>query len=148
MRIHEILGVEPNEHFYVKYMYRDHEVYLDKAGQMRQGGDTGKDYVVISEVLTTAINHGIIRKPRLMDEQIELLKAAQKLHGARWLAKDLRNNAIFLYTGKPSKSGILWLNDSGFSPRLPDDSPLASLVSWDDESPLDIEQTLRDAGAL
>ena len=78
------------------------------------------------------------------------LKAAQLLVNARWLAKDA-DGGISLFRRKPVRDSdiLAWIEeDRDYWWFLPDDTPLKNLVSWSDPEPLDIVQTLRDAGEL
>jgi hypothetical protein len=144
--MNEILGVEPGEVF--SYETEKYRYMVSKQGYLLYDKPGfGWAEVMSIDRLTEIVNHPdrIIRKPRLTDGQIDLLKAAQKLIGARWMAKDLWQDRTYVYTEKPEKDGNTYNNKLGMVARLPDDSPLASLVSWDDPEPLNIEQTLRDA---
>jgi hypothetical protein len=145
MRIHKILGVEPYERFEVKGC--DGEFMLDSQGAVRFGKNM--EMSAYSQFTAVLINHPerIIRKPRLTAEQIELLKAGYVLDMS-WLAKD-EDGEMNMYCMRPVKKELIWaLNPrSSRAVDLRCDTPLASLVSWDDPEPLDIEQTLRDAGA-
>ena len=71
-RMHEILGVEPFEKFQVVGGYEGRNYSLDKDGWMRWGDSNWESDV---EDVYNAINNGIIRKPRLTNEQEEQLKA-------------------------------------------------------------------------
>ena len=69
MSMHEILGVEPFEKFQVVGGYEGRNYCLDKDGWMRWGDSNWESDV---EDVYNAINNGIIRKPRLTGEQIEV----------------------------------------------------------------------------
>jgi len=88
------------------------------------------------------------RRPRLTEEQVAQLKALVTL-GFKWLAKDRKGYVMFFHK-KPHKNAI-WFSDTGdkqedYGVVFPNDTHLSSLVTWSDPAPLDIVQTLRDAG--
>ena len=147
MRMHEILGVEPGEAFCFdaeKYKYMvSNQGYLlyDKFG-------VGWTDVTSIDRLTEIINHPdriirIIRKPRLTREQFEVLKALKVL-GCKWMAKD-ENGSCYGYTVKPMKSIGGWYGGNYIFADGVSNS-LSPLVSWSDPEPLNIVQTLKDAG--
>mgnify|MGYP000998881969 CR=1 FL=1 len=142
-RMHEVLGVEPFEKFQVVGGYEGRNYSLDKDGWMRWGDSNWESDV---EDVYNAINNGIIRLPRLTDEQEEQLRALVTL-GYRWLIKD-STDAVFAYAKMPAKQSEWW-NCGGANVRIFIDLPpgiLTSLVSWSDPAPLDIVQVLRQNG--
>ena len=138
-RMHEVLGVEPNEEFYINGEFGI--FFLTKEGYLTSD-NAGRN----SNWIVHAINHGITRRPRLTEEQVAQLKALVTL-GFKWLCQD-SNDYYVVYVNKPVKSEYGWDRGGhyvllGFG--LPADV-ITDLVSWSDPAPLDIVQTLRDAG--
>jgi hypothetical protein len=151
--IFETTGLKPMERFRISYTNYDgvlaDEFFIDDEGILWsdfQGVKTERRSSYLSAILIDTKR--IIRKPRLTDEQKELLKALVVFEGY-WLCKE-EAGGVFAYREKPTKQGKGWRGGGDFLVVTPRKNlrPLLSLVSWDDESPLDIEQTLRDAGAL
>ena len=144
MRMHEILGVEPMQ----ANTYRDGDkelhFYVDSDGRPRCLGDTP----LTAYEICLLINHPerIIRKPRLTGEQVAELKALATL-GLRYTTKS-RIGQIISHGNKPRKMETHWasersINEPGF---IHVNEVLGNLVSWSDPEPLDIVQTLKDAG--
>ena len=141
-RMHEVLGVEAFEQFQIKEV--SGHFFLTAAGQICSN-EVGID----NNYLLHAINHGIIRKPRLSEEQADQLKALVTL-GYRWLVEE-RGGTVVAVNHEVKKGEVRWLLTN---PRDSDDVvcdvhqslSVKSLVSWSDPAPLDIVQTLRDAG--
>jgi len=148
-RMHEVLGVETKE---------DHIIRLERMRSQKDRWANGKhahwletpaDHAKDRDALDAAIE-ALTGKPRLTEEQVAHLKAAQLLVNARWLAKDA-DGGISLFRRKPVRDSdiLAWIEeDRDYWWFLPDDTPLKNLVSWSDPEPLDIVQTLRDAGEL
>lgn len=140
-RMHEILGVEPYEDFKVKGQAG--EYCLDKNGDPLQtifeGNRIGGVY---GFVITAAINHGIIRRPRYTPKQAEVLKALKVIgYADGFLTKD-SDGTVFAHKTKPYKGCEEWLGSKTYS-FIPGN---IGLVSWDDDEPLSIAQALLDAG--
>ena len=144
-RMHEVLGMETGEQFEIPNYAG--EVYVDSYGYLLSVSEI--DFVPGPRVCE-AINHPecITRRPRLTEEQVAQLKALVTL-GFKWLCQD-SNDYYVVYVNKPVKSEYGWDRGGhyvllGFG--LPADV-ITDLVSWSDPAPLDIVQTLRDAGRL
>ena len=148
-RMHEVLGVATEERFMYSD-YGDREFWLSESGLLYGAYDDGKVMSAVTQgTLVRFINNPerITRRPRLTEEQVDELKAAVKL-GLFWLAKD-ENGTVSYYRDEPYRKsgGYQWFFGSSIqSLRPPQCSDVASLVSWSDPAPLDIVQTLRDAG--
>lgn len=138
-RMHEVLGVEAFERFQIKGLAG--HFFLTAAGQIcpNEAG-IDNDYII------DAINHGIIRKPRLSEEQVKQLQALVTL-GFRWLIKN-NDCSAYAYTYMPERMDEWW-NGLNAEVQLFIDMPtgvLYNLVSWSDPEPLDIVATLKTAG--
>jgi len=153
--MHEVLGVEPEERFTFSE-YGDRKFWLSGSGLLYGAYDDGKGFVggpTTQGTLVRFINHPerITRRPRLTEEQVAQLKALHTL-GYRWLTKD-KWKGVSAFICKPFKGehGGEWMR---YDPMLVDDgyivfngyTQITDLVSWSDPAPLDIVQTLRDAG--
>ena len=146
-RMHEVLGVEMNEEFYSedKMLLR-----VNHHGRIERKTDThpcGWDLMCNTRRVEDCINHGITRRPRLTEEQVAMLKAAWAL-GARYIAREgngglrLSDNAPLVLMG-----GRLKITDDSLTMYIESyGNPLVGLVKQSDPAPLDIVQTLRDAG--
>ena len=148
-RMHEVLGVATEERFTYRE-YGDRKFWLSESGLMYRICDDGTSIPTTQGTLVLFINHPerILRKPRLSEEQVKQLGALVTL-GFRWLAKQ-RKGCVMFFQKKPHKNAI-WFSGTGgeqedYGVVLPNDTHLSSLVSWSDPAPLDIVQTLRDAG--
>ena len=146
MRIHEILGVEPMQVNTFRDGDKQFHFYVDWEGNPRSLSENS----LCAYEVCLLINYPeqIIRTPKLTDEQKELLKALVVFEGY-WLCKE-EAGGVFAYREKPTKQGKGWRGGGDYLVVTPRKNlrPLLSLVSWDDEKPFDIEQTLRDAGEL
>ena len=144
-RMHEILGVEPGERFGING-YASRMFWLDEDGWMFWGDMDGEG---TADDIYRAITYGIIRKPRLTAEQIEILKALKAL-GCNWITKD-DDGRFEGWEDKPYTTAGVWCER--------DESNLEScfvnlagkkamtidgLISY--AEPLDIAKTLRDNG--
>lgn len=148
-RMHEVLGVESRERFTYSD-YGDREFMLSESGLLYGAYDDGKVMSAATQgTLVLFINHPerIIRKPRLTEEQVAMLKAAWTL-GARYITREgksglrLSDNAPLVLMG-----GRLSITDDSLTMYIEShSSPLAELVKQSDPDPLDIVATLRDAG--
>lgn len=138
-RMHEVLGVEAFEQFQIKGV--SGHFFLTAAGQICSN-EAGMD----NNYLVDAINHGIIRKPRLSEEQVKKLHAALLL-GFKWLTVNSIDE-LWLFGTKPRKFNFGWGRSEGEVAclTLGNHLGLSSLVSWSDPEPLDIVQTLKAAG--
>lgn len=140
-RMHEVLGVETGEVF----DYEGRTWTINESGLLSIVSKRPGWYEVVSpSAVCLMINH----RPRLTEEQVAQLKALVTL-GFKWLAKQ-RKGYVMFFQKKPHKNAI-WFSDTGdeqedYGVVLPNDTHLSSLVSWSDPAPLDIVQTLRDAG--
>ena len=143
-RMHEVLGVEAFEQFQIKGV--SGHFFLTAAGQICSN-EAGMD----NNYLLDAINHGITRRPRLDGCQKHLLKLLAKLD-LKWLTIDSQN-LIIAWEDKPKRITTAWFGKEGdydavnrYAISASKCPTLAALVSWSDPEPLDIVQTLRDAG--
>lgn len=151
-RMHEVLGVEVNEVF--EYLQRGLFYYADCSGFIREcpSGESPhrKNNYAPSRVICNMVNFpdGIIRKPALTEEQVRMLQALHTL-GYRYITKDLEGY-VCARDIKPEKFEEIWsANGASRVTTLYEDMEqghLHTLVSWSDPAPLDIAQTLRDAG--
>ena len=146
-RIHEALGVETGEVFECE----GRTWTINESGVLSIVNKRPGCYEVVGpSAVCIMINHPerITRRPRLTEEQVAQLKALNTL-GFKWLAKQ-RKGCVMFFQKKPHKNAI-WFSGTGdeqedYGVVLPNDTHLSSLVSWSDPAPLDIVQTLRDAG--
>lgn len=134
----------------------DHIIRLERMRSQKDQLAKGKhahwlktpaDHAKERDALDAAIE-ALTGKSRLTDEQMAQLKALVTL-GFKWLAKQ-RKGYVMFFQKKPHKNAI-WFSGTGdeeedYGVVLPNDTHLSSLVSWYDPEPLDIVQTLRDAG--
>lgn len=147
MRMHEILGVEPGEVF--EHIQEGIFYFVDSAGSVKVCPDKDvhnwRHKHAEGHVISSMINlpEGIIRKSRLSAVQIEVLKALKVL-GCKWMAKD-ENGSCYGFTVKPMKSIGGWYGGNYvFADGVA--NSLSPLVSWSDPEPLNIVQTLKNAG--
>jgi hypothetical protein len=146
MRIHEILGVEPGEVFTINTLNGKYAV--NPEGMLIQvfGETINNPCEADAFAYRRAINDGIIRKPRLTAEQKYALEAIYKVFGMRWLVYDAKSDIAYASKLKPERHRE---NESWMVPGPKMDLwvsiTLVNLAS--STEPLDIEQTLRDAGA-
>jgi len=144
-RMHEVLGVEPEERFRVKDF--NDEFFVNIHGKMMLAVPSGH-LRASGEIVAHAINHGINRRPRLTEEQVAQLKALVTL-GYGWIVKDLEG-LPYACASKPKKERDDWRGGGAFIdlyPFMPTNC-LMDLPDWSDPDPLDIVQTLREAGRL
>ena len=139
MRMHEILGLEPLEE--VTYAPRQGKqywmkFYIDSEGVLRST-DSGMN--LTGTQTAEIINHPeyIIRK-----EQVEALKALKVL-GYAYVTED-EFGPLCAHEYLPAKRNIAWRSNG--SVWKDSRKRLADLVSWSDPEPLDIVQTLKNAG--
>ena len=148
-RMHEVLGVEPEERF-THGDYGDRKFWLSESGLLYGAYDDGKGFVggpTTQGTLVRFINNPerITRRPRLTEEQVKRLRALIVLE-AMYLAKN-KDGSVEAFTNKPTKNALYWnTNDSYVFYLSIVGTCLSDLVSWSDPAPLDIVQTLRDAG--
>ena len=147
-RMHEILGVEPGERFEIigcTINGRSYPHFLTEKGVMMLDRDAGFGEVeATGAFVSAAINHGIIRKPRLTAEQVEILKAFATI-GFKWLGQEA-DGRVFAYWKHPRKENGGWYGSIRSTMLLEEANAVKPLVSWADTEPLDILQTLRDNG--
>lgn len=145
-RMHEILGVEPDEVFMMRGETGvEYRVCPNGRIEFRVCPDEKRwSKMANQEFLEDMINRGVVIKPRLTEAQIEYLKAALTLEFG-WLAKD-EDGDTFLYEGKPKKDAETWTRDADEQCLRVYPAGIGDLVSWDDPEPLDIAATLRAAG--
>ena len=146
-RMHEVLGVEPEERFTYSE-YGDRKFWLSESGLMYRICDDGTSIPATQGALVFFINdpERITRRPRLTEEQEAQLKALDTL-GFKWLAKD-ENDEVAAFKGRPDKGRGQWQDGGEYIvlyPFMPTNC-LMDLPDWSDPEPLDIVQTLRDAG--
>ena len=142
-RMHEILGVEPGEVFEFEARGERVKFRIDAAGNLfRETMDHRR--VPSPREVVEIINNAecIIRKPRLTEKQIELLKALL-LFSFHYLAADM-NNSLFAYGDLPERSQFCWY--CSFNVLIVGEAKkeLLPLAPWDATKPLDIIQTLKD----
>ncbi len=137
-RMHEVLGVEPNEEFYINGDFGI--FFLTKEGYLTSD-NAGRN----SNWIVHAINRGITRRPRLTEEQILALNAAVKWFGFKWLVKDKCESVCF-WQNKPEKRENHWSAYGGGMYADIMTVKVDNLVSWSDPAPLDIVQVLRQNG--
>lgn len=146
-RMHEILGVEPNERFKVQNWYEKNEVYVDDKGDVILVINNNIRQPLDARDVCVLVNHPerIIRKPKLTEEQIRHLKG-WALVGATHVAED-SDGDVRIFWFKPSRGEVHW-GIAGQMIFLHDtmSSCLCDLVSWSDPEPLDIAATLKAAG--
>ena len=149
-RMHEVLGVEPEERFTFSE-YGDRKFWLSGSGLLYGAYDDGKGFVggpTTQGTLVRFINHPerITRRPRLTEEQVAQLKALVTL-GYGWIVKDLEG-LPYACASKPKKERDDWRDGGAFTnlyPFMPTNC-LMDLPDWSDPEPLDIVQTLRQNG--
>jgi hypothetical protein len=143
-RMHEILGVEPNERFKVQNWHEKNEAYVDEKGVVISVLSGEFPRQLDAHDVCLLVNHPerVIRKPRLTEAQIKYLKAALTLE-FEWLAKDAGGSTYF-YERKPTQFASSW-GCRGQSIEVFVEE-VRALVSWNDPEPLDIAATLKAAG--
>jgi hypothetical protein len=104
--------------------------------------------MLAASIVCELVNHPerITRRPRLTEEQMAQLKALVTL-GYGWIVKDLEG-LPYACASKPKKERDDWRGGGAFIdlyPFMPTNC-LMDLPDWSDPEPLDIVQTLRDAG--
>lgn len=152
-RMHQMLEVEPGEEFLYKNICCDTAKYnLDAQGNVFRAVEDHRRVPSPREIVEI-LNHPerIIRKPRLTQAQIELLKAGHSL-GMRWITRDT-DGTIGMYKNAPKfwecKCDAYWEEFPTGSSHIELDkkSPLAPLVVYYDRL-LNITEILKDCGAL
>ena len=142
-RMHEILGVEPGEVFEFEARGERVKYRIDAAGNLFRETMDHQRVPSPREVVEIINNTDrIIRKPRLTEKQIELLKALL-LFSFHYLAADM-NNSLFAYGDLPERSQFCWY--CSFNVLIVGEAKkeLLPLAPWDATKPLDIIQTLKD----
>ncbi len=142
-RMHEILGVEPYEVFEIKgcgSKYRINELgYMD---WINENGAWETAYRSTYYAVYEAINNGIIRKHSLTNEQKRYLKALLSL-GFKWI--ETHNDQV---------NPTVWANYDPATQTYQNDYQVLTYriyrvlrdVLDASQSPLNIEQALKDAG--
>ena len=146
-RMHEVLGVATEERF-THSEYGDREFWLSESGLTYRICDDGTSIPATQGRLVLFINNPerITRRPRLTEEQVKQLQALVTL-GYGWIVKDLEG-LPYACASKPKKERDDWRGGGAFVdlyPFMPTNC-LMDLPDWSDPEPLDIVQTLRDAG--
>ncbi len=147
-RVHELLGVEPGERFYVKGSNMKSAYYLAEGGTLW----CEDDYIraVASSFYLAKFLSGewtILRCPFLAGEQRKVLEALKTL-GFKWVAID-KNGRICAYVCKPAIVGSEWacVNESvgkyGAAVTGALDCLRPLIPDW--AVPLDVEKTLKEA---
>lgn len=150
MRMHEILGVRPNEVFSIPG-FTDIEYRVDEAGRLNQTNVDSVEWNITTSVVAyeVAINKGIIHHPLLTDLELDRLYCISEVLGYHWMACDY-NCDIFLYSGSPRKNRRTdtWEldEDSTASYIKVETDHFDSLVSWYDQEPLYIPDLLKKYG--
>ena len=147
-RMHEVLGVATEERFTFSE-YGDRKFWLSGSGMMYCVNDDGISIPATQGALVFFINNPerITYRPRLTEEQVKRLRALIALE-AMYLAKN-KDGSVGAFTSKPQRNALYWnTNDSYVFYLSIVGTCLSELVSWEDPEPLDIVQTLRDAGRL
>ena len=154
-RMHEVLGVEPEERFMYSD-YGDREFWLSESGLLYGAYDDGKVMSAVTQgTLVLFINNPerITRRPRLTEEQVRVLEALYEVFDFKWLAKQ-KDGQVMAYANRPNKSEDwygCWFsgegdNEEDYGWKVKDGSPVWGLISWYDPAPLDIVQVLRQNG--
>ena len=142
-RMHEILRVEPGEMFEFEARGERVKFRIDAEGNLFRETMDHRRIPSPREVVEIINNtERIIRKPRLTEKQIELLKALL-LFSFHYLAADM-NNSLFAYGDLPERSQFCWY--CSFNVLIVGEAKkeLLPLAPWDATKPLDIIQTLKD----
>lgn len=149
-RMHEQLGVEPNEANSILYEGDICKFIIDEKA-MVYGQREGELHVFSNpEFIVYLINHPdrIIRRPRVTEEQLYALEAVYRLFGMKWLTMGPTGYAYFS-VDKPEKRSNGWIVNRMLGEPMCTNTiraDLSSLVSWSDPEPLDIVQTLKANG--
>jgi len=146
-RVHEVLGVATEDRFTFSE-YGDRKFWLSGSGLLYCVNDDGTSIPATQGALVFFINNPerITYRPRLTEEQVAQLKALVTL-GYGWIVKDLEG-LPYACASKPKKERDDWRGGGAFIdlyPFMPTNC-LMDLPDWSDPDPLDIVQTLRDAG--
>jgi len=143
-RMHEILGVEPNERCKVQNWHEKNEAYVDEKGDVILVLSGEFPQQLDAHHVCLLVNHPerIIRKARLTEAQIKYLKAALTLE-FEWLAKDADGSTYF-YERKETKFPKNWGCRAQSIKVFVEE--VRELVSWGDPDALDIAATLKAAG--
>jgi len=143
-RMHEILGVEPNERCKVQNWHEKNEAYVDEKGDVILVLSGEFPQQLDAHHVCLLVNHPerIIRKPRLTEAQIKYLKAALTLE-FEWLAKDA-DGCTYFYERKETKFPKNWGCRAQSIKVFVEE--VRELVSWGDPDALDIAATLKAAG--
>lgn len=138
-RICEVLGVKEGQEFtadYERYVILNGTLWKLSYGEKQKIGGKEVCWLINN---TERINRC---KPRPTAEQLEELKWVYKIFKRVWIAKE-GSGFAFGYKTRPQRDGIFWKGDVIF--RLPG-GIIFDLVSWADDEPLDVLQTLKDNG--
>ncbi len=144
-RMHEILttpGEPPLQSLEVFSLYNfDGNYHLENNGSMYSSA-SGR--CADEEEIMDAILNGIVRRPQMTDERVAQLKALHTL-GFLWIAKDCEERRPFAYQYPPEWDCNEWRH-GGLYAVIPADCIDYLMQEHGTETPLDIVQTLRDAG--
>lgn len=124
-----------NEDDYGFYHMLDCEGQIIFADQ-----EDAKEYRITADMVTSAINHGITRRPRLTEDQVRHLKGLYLL-GFRWIERD-EHDALVAWENYDDKADVFQNDFLPLSYR----SYQVLIVVPTRNAPLNIVQTLRDAG--
>lgn len=89
----------------------------------------------------------ISKKPRLTEDQKARLTILT-MYGTRWLIKD-KDGKAWAVTNKPKKGSSFWVvsgRPSDNCLRIGERTEIYSLVSWEDQQPLNVVKTLQNEG--
>lgn len=145
-RVHELLGVEPMEIFKIRGHGDDY--HLSESGVLYASFHMGP---MPQQHIVSLINDpsAIIRKLPLTQQQADMLKALYTL-GYPWLVKSVYG-AVYAAAKKPHKWERSWRSEDNVSICInsaESNGCLTTLVSWDDDEPFDIAETLIVNGVL
>lgn len=152
-RMHEVLGVEPGERFTINEEDFGFAFRLNEDGYLMFDDDrVSKEFRITYGLIRFAIMYGIIRKPRLTEEQVAQLKALVTL-GFRWLFfthATANDSWLYATSNKPTYAELEWDGYVGWfwsGERLRiKGSPLNDLERVCADAPLDIVVALKAAG--
>lgn len=146
-RIHELLGVEPNQRFSYKswglfYVDENGVVWSEEDG--KANGDDISCFLNEPEFITP--------RPALTYKQLYALKALYNVFGARYMVKN--NGDVFptVFDEMPvlevtSPTSKRWVGDKYLEINIfGERADLRMLVHWNDTEPFDIAKALEESG--
>lgn len=147
-RMHEICRMEPMIPFEFVCNGMKYTLIIEHEGHVWRLNHAKGRRMLAASIVCELVNHPerITRRPRLTEEQMAQLKALVTL-GYGWIVKDLEG-LPYACASKPKKERDDWRGGGAFIdlyPFMPTNC-LMDLPDWSDPEPLDIVQTLRDAG--